>query len=97
DPWTAEIQLRVLMSWDMGWMVPRPDMNMGIEGNYTTINGYPAYVGVIGWFEGGYYDLYGDSVRVVAVLVGHVLYLFRAPENIPSSDLIKMASSLKPI
>jgi hypothetical protein len=97
DPTTAEIQLRVLMSWDMGWMDPHPDMDLGIEGNYTTINGYPAYIGLIGWFDGGYYYLYGGSARVVSMRVGYVLYIFRAPENIPISDLVKMASSLKPV
>jgi len=97
DPWTAEVQLRVQMAWDLGWLDPHPGMEMGIGGNYTTINGYPAYVGLGGWFEGGYVGLYGGLARIVSVRIGYTLYVFRAPENIPISDLIKMANSLKPV
>jgi hypothetical protein len=97
DPWTAEVQLRVQMAWDLGWLDPHPGMELGIEGNYATVNGYPAYVGLIGWFEGGYADLYGGTARIVSVRIGYVLYVFRAPENIPVADLVKMASSLKPV
>ena len=82
---------------DLYWLVPRPGVKIGVEGNYTVIDGHPGYVGVIGWFDGGYYELYGGSARVVSVLVGDVLYFFRATESVSYSDLIKMASSLKPV
>jgi len=97
DPWTAEVQLRVQMASDLGWLDPHPGMELGIGGNYTTINGYPAYAGLIGWFEGGYADLYGGTARIVSVRIGYVLYVFRAPENIPLYDIIQMASSLKQV
>ncbi|OGD56685.1 hypothetical protein A3K78_05590 [Candidatus Bathyarchaeota archaeon RBG_13_52_12] len=97
DPTTAEIQLRVQREGDMYWMVPHPGVKIGVEGNYTVIAGHSGYAGVIGWFDGGYYELYGGSARVVSVLVGDVLFFFRAPESVSYSDLIKMASSLKPV
>ncbi len=97
DPLTAEIQLRVGMAWDIGWLDPHPDMKLGIEGNYTTVSGYPAYVGLGGWFEGNYYYMYGGTARIVSVRIGYTLYIFRAPENIPISDLLKMAGSLKQV
>lgn len=96
DPWTAEVQLRVQMYWSMFEMVPRPGVKIG-EGNYTVINGNPGYVGVIGWGNGSYYNLYGGDARVVIVQYGDVLYFFRAPMSFSSSDLMKMANSLKPV
>jgi len=97
DPGTAEVLLGVQMYWNMPWMVPHPGVKIGVEGNYTMINGNPGYVGVIGWYYGSYPDLYGEGARVVVVQVGDVLYFFRAPMSFSSSDLMKMATSLKPV
>jgi hypothetical protein len=95
--YTAEVVLIAQMEWDMPWMVPSPGKKIGIEGNYTVIGGNPAYVGVIGWGNEDYYEWYGGTARVVSVQKGAVLYFLRAPENFPSSDLVKIAGSLKPI
>jgi hypothetical protein len=96
-PFTAEIQLRVQMKWNTFWMTPSNLAKTVLRGNYTEINGYPAYNGLIGWFEGDYYLLYGGWARVVSVQIGDVLYFFRAPEDFPSADLVRIASSLQPI
>jgi hypothetical protein len=56
DPTTAEIQLRVQNEGDLYWLVPHPGVKIGVVGNYTVIDGHPGYVGVIGWFDRGYYE-----------------------------------------
>ena len=66
-----------------------------LGGNYTEVNGYPAWVGEIGWFEGDYFDRYGGSATVLSLEVGSVLYFFRVPEGFSHADLIKIAESLK--
>jgi len=96
NPWTAEVQLRVQMYWSMFEMAPRPGVKIG-EGNYTVIDGNPGYVGVISWGNGDYYDLYGGGARVVIVQYGDVLYFFRAPTSFSSSDLMRIATSMKPV
>ncbi|MGD0804335.1 MAG: hypothetical protein ABSA11_09710 [Candidatus Bathyarchaeia archaeon] len=97
DPGSAEVLLGVQMIWNSPWMVPSPGVKIG-EGNYTVINGNPGYVGVIGWYYGSYPDLYGyNGAKVVIVRYGDVLYYLRAPTSFSSSDLMRMANSLKPV
>ncbi len=65
DPFTAELQLRVMMPWSTTFLSPRwlrDNVNLG--GNYTELDGRPRYIGIMGWFDGGYFEMYGGTTLV---------------------------------
>ncbi len=99
DPYTAELQLRVQMDRRTPWMSPLSMRNNGTwgGGSYRELNGYPGYVGSIGWYEGGYYEMYSGYTWVASVEVGGVVYFMRAPPGITMTDLAEVASSLRQV